>query len=157
MPVDYIAKTRGAYPDQPPYQWSKFDTSPWTPMTKPLSRCRISIVSSGGVHLKSQPPFDGEKNDLTFREIPKNVDVASLMITHNHYDHRDADRDVNCIFPIERFRDLEKEGFIGELAPTSYTLMGRIFRRTALLQEMAPYLLRRLKEEAVDALFMVPA
>jgi hypothetical protein len=28
------------------------------------------------------------------------------MVTHGHYDHRHADTDINCVFPIERLREL---------------------------------------------------
>jgi D-proline reductase (dithiol) PrdB len=78
-------------------------------------------------------------------------------VSHNNYDHTEAELDINCIFPIERFRELEVEGYIGELAPVSFTIMGRIFRRTVLQNEMAPVLLRRLKDERVDVFFLVPA
>jgi D-proline reductase (dithiol) PrdB len=38
------------------------------------------------------------------------------MVSHHHYDHRDADEDINVVFPIDVLRDLQAEGFIGELA-----------------------------------------
>jgi D-proline reductase (dithiol) PrdB len=65
--------------------------------------------------------------------------------------------DVNCIFPIERFRELEEEGYIGELAPVNYTIMGRIFRRTALQNEIALEITKRLKKEGVNVFLLVPA
>jgi hypothetical protein len=51
---------------------------------------------------------------------------------------------------------LEKEGFIGELAPTVYTFMGRIVRRSKLIGEMAPWLIEQLRQERVDAALLVP-
>ncbi|MBI2909245.1 MAG: hypothetical protein HYX92_16495 [Chloroflexi bacterium] len=157
-PINYIEKVRAAYPSQRPYQWSTYDTSPWTPMTKPLRECRVALIGSSGVHLKNQTPFDADsKGDISFREIPKDVNVADLTITHRDYDHTDADEDVNCVYPLERMRELEKEGFIGELAPMNYTFCGRIFFRTSLLKEMAPGLVHRLTMESVDVGFFVPA
>lgn len=158
MAINYIEKVRAAYSNERPYQWSVYEDSPWTPLSKPLENCRVALVGSSGVHLKSQTAFDADsKGDISFREIPKDVNVADLTITHRDYDHTDADRDVNCIYPIERFRELEQEAFIGELAPINYTFCGRIFLRSKLLKEMAPDFVRRLKEGKVDVAFMVPA
>lgn len=159
-PVKYIELTQAFFSAQgfPPYEWTLNETAPFTPFEKKLEECRVALLSTGGVYIKGkQPPFDPDRNDLTFREIPKDIDVTELAISHNNYDHTDADRDVNCIFPIERFRELEGEGYIGELALVNYTIMGRIFRRTALQSEMVPEILRRLKEDAVDVFFLVPA
>ncbi len=76
MPVRYIDQVRQViYPSQPPYQWSTFATTPWTPLAKPLTKCRIALLSSGGIHRKDQPPFDAVKNDLSWREIPVDADL----------------------------------------------------------------------------------
>ncbi len=159
-PVKYIELTRAAFSSQgfPPYQWVENETAPFSPFTKNLKKCRVALLSTGGFYIKvKQEPFNPTKNDLTLREIPKDVDVRELAISHENYDHTDAERDVNCVFPIERFRELEKEGYIGELSPVNYTIMGRIFRLTALKNELAPQLLSRLKAQHVDIFFLVPA
>lgn len=158
-PVNYVERTRALFSAQgfPPYEWTVNETAPFTPFDKKLEECRVALLSTGGVYIKGkQPAFDPDKNDLTFREIPKDIDVTELAISHNNYDRTDAEKDINCVFPIERFRELEAEGYIGEFAPVAYTIMGRIFRRTALQNDMAPELLRRLKEGRVDAFFLVP-
>lgn len=160
IPINYIEQTRTLFAAQgfPPYEWTVNDTAPFTPFKKKLEECRVSLLSTGGMYIKGQQlPFNPEKNDLTFREIPKDIDIKLLAVSHNNYDHTEAELDINCIFPIERFRELEVEGYIGELAPVSFTIMGRIFRRTVLQNEMAPVLLRRLKDERVDVFFLVPA
>ncbi len=159
-PVKYIELTRAAFSAQgfPPYEWVVNKSAPFTPFQKNLNECRVSLLSTGGFYIRGkQKPFDPDKNDLTFREIPKDIDVRELAISHNNYDRSDAESDVNCVFPIERFRELEKEGYIGELSPVNYTIMGRIFRLTALKNELAPQILSRLKSHRVDVLFLVPA
>jgi D-proline reductase (dithiol) PrdB len=156
VPVDYIPIVRQRYINDPPYDWSVNETSPWTPFTKDLATCRVALISSSGTYIKDkQPPFGRIKNDLTFRQIPKDIDVRELSIAHNFL-QPDAEEDINCTFPIERMRELEKEGFIGELAPTVYTFMGRIFRRSKLIGEMAPWLIEQLRQERVDAALLVP-
>ena len=154
-PVPYIEQIRRLYPNEPPYQWTVNLTSPWAPMLKPVRECRIALISSGGMYHPTQEPFNPVKNDLTFREIPKTADLADLRISHYSKNARDV-KDLNTIFPLDRFRELEAEGRIGELAPYAFTCMGRIFTRTRLQKEMAPHLIGRLREMSVDAAFLVP-
>jgi D-proline reductase (dithiol) PrdB len=155
--VNYVEVTKAAFADQPPYQWTSNETAPWTPITKPLAESKVVLIGSGGVYHKDQLPFNPVKNDLTFREIPRDADAADLRISHDFYDHTDADRDINCVFPIERLRELEKEGFIGKLSEVNFTFMGRIFKKTGLLNEMIPHLIGRLQELSIDLAFLVPA
>ncbi|MGB4780566.1 glycine/sarcosine/betaine reductase selenoprotein B family protein [Candidatus Methylomirabilis sp.] len=154
-PVPYIEQIRRLYPNEPPYQWTVNLTSPWTPMLKPGRECRIALISSGGMYHPTQEPFNPVKNDLTFREIPKTADLADLRISHYSKNARDV-KDLNTIFPLDRFRELEAQGRIGELASPAFTFMGRIFTRTRLQKEMAPHLIGRLQEMSVDAAFLVP-
>ena len=155
MPVRYIEQVRLHFPDHAPYQWSTYETSPLTPLPKPLSRCRIALLSSSGVYHKDQSPFDDVKNDLTWREIPTDVDPRDLRISHFSKNAK-AVTDVNTVFPVSRLRELAAEGFVGELASPAFTFMGRIFMRTRLQKEMAPALLERLRALAVDAALLVP-
>lgn len=154
-PVPYIEQIRRLYPNDPPYQWTVNLTSPWAPMLKPVRDCRIALISSGGMYHLTQEPFNPVKNDLTFREIPKTADLADLRISHYSKNARDV-KDLNTIFPLDRFRQLEAQGHIGELAPYAFTCMGRIFTRTRLQKEMAPHLIGRLRGMSVDAAFLVP-
>lgn len=155
--LKYVDVVQSMFPDQPPYQWTENASAPWTPIVKPLAESRVALISSSGVYRRDQAPFKPDKNDLTFREIPAGTAVGDLLISHDYYDHRDAEKDVNCVFPIERLRELAAEGFIGSLADVHFTFMGRIFRKTQLLDDMIPGLLARLKELSVDLAFLVPA
>lgn len=154
-PVAYIEQIRRLYANEPPYRWTVNLASPWTPMVKPVRECRIALISSGGIYHHRQEPFNPVKNDLTFREIPKTADLADLRISHYSKNARDV-KDLNTIFPLDRFRELEAQGLIGALAPVAFTFMGRIFTRTRLQKEMAPHLIGRLREMGTDAAFLVP-
>ena len=155
MPADVIPRIEQIYPG---YQWTvNTEPPPFSRLTKPLSRCRVALISSGGVYHQDQEPFDVEgKGDQTFREIPKDVDVRDLRVIHKGYNTTDTERDVNCVFPIERFRELEAAGVIGELASPTYTFMGRVFSRKALQKEMAPALAEKLVAAGVDIFYLVP-
>src|ERR671932_1039409 len=99
---------------------------PFTPYDGELRRATVALVTAGGVHLKDQEPFNiaDELGDLGFRIIPPDVDSSDLMVTHHHYDHTDADRDINVVFPIDVLRELKADGAIGDVARKHIGYMG---------------------------------
>ncbi len=131
----------------------EYDGIPWAELRKPLDQCKIALVTTGGVFLEGQTPYT-ETDDPTSREISRNAGRGHFRIWHPGYDHGPANEDINCIFPIDRFRELEAEGVIGELAETSYSFMGLIRTTEPLMNETAPDVARRLKEDGVDAVFL---
>jgi D-proline reductase (dithiol) PrdB len=60
------------------------------------------------------------------------------MVTHHHYDHSDADRDINVVFPIDVLRDLQAEGFIRDLARKHIGYMGYTMQLKAMYEGTAP-------------------
>jgi len=160
-PVEYVRTLDKYYQSSgfPPYKWSSFQTTTWTPFEKPLEQARVALLSSSGISRKDQEPYDPlTRSNLSYREIPKDTRAEDLVINYAYYDHSDADRDPNIVFPIDRFRELEQEGFIGELAEINYGLgMGRMYKRTALRTQLAAEIASKLKKANVDALFCVPS
>jgi D-proline reductase (dithiol) PrdB len=134
---------------------------PWTPVRKPVAESTIALVTTAGVHLKSQEPFDMEDQhgDPSFRDIPADTPRADLMITHKYYDHSLADRDINVVLPLDRMRELAAERRIGGIAPRAYGFMGHIDgpHVTTLIERTAPEVARRLKTDGVDAAVLTPA
>ena len=155
--LKYVDVVQSMFPDQPPYQWTVNTSVPWTPIVLPLAESTVAMISSSGVYRKDQTPFKPDKNDLSFREIPADTAAGELAISHDYYDHRDAEQDVNCVFPIERLRELAAEGFIGGLSPFHLTFMGRVFRKTQFLDEMIPKMLARIEAMKTDLVLLVPA
>lgn len=134
---------------------------PWTPMRKSVADSVIALVTTAGVHLKSQEPFDMEDpdGDPSFREIPTDTSHVDLTITHKYYDHSAADRDINVVLPLDRMRELFKEKRIGGLAPIIYGFMGHVHGRhlRTLLEASAPEVARRLKSDGAEAVVLTPA
>lgn len=112
---------------------------PFTPFEGDLAKANVSIVTAAGVHLRDQEPFNiaDELGDLGYRVIPEDVDSAELMVTHHHYDHSDADRDINVVFPIDALRDLKFESFIGGVARTHIGYMGYTMQLKAMYEGTA--------------------
>jgi D-proline reductase (dithiol) PrdB len=113
---------------------------PFTPFEGELSRATVAIVTAGGVHLEEQEPFNiaDELGDLTYRVIPPDADPKDLMVTHHHYDHADADADINVVFPLDVLRDLKAEGFIREVARKHVGYMGYTMQLKAMYEGTAP-------------------
>jgi len=134
---------------------------PWTPFATPLAACRATLITTGGVHLAHEAPFDmrDPHGDPTFREIPSNAAPADLRITHDYYDHRDADRDVNLVFPLERFRELVERHALAGLTPHHWSFMGHIDGPLVQTLETVsiPALLQRLHGDQPDFVLLVPA
>ncbi len=134
---------------------------PWSILTKEPNKCRLALVTTAGVHLRSQSPFDmkDKEGDPSFRTIPSSADPKDLTITHNYYDHRDADQDINVVLPIERLRDLESEGFIGKIASQHFSFMGHIIGHyiNTLIHHTGPEVARTLKKDGTDIAFLTPA
>ena len=143
----------------PPYEWSRYDDAPFTPLWAPLRDCTVSLLTSGGVSRRCMPAFNPDaRNDLRVDSIAPDSPSDDFQIHDNYYDHADADRDLNCIFPIDRLRELAVAGEIGAVAPRLWSgFMGRIYRRRAVLEEKAPALAEALKQDGVDILVAVPA
>jgi D-proline reductase (dithiol) PrdB len=160
-PISYIACLDQMYQSEgfPPYRWSEFDSGPWTPFEKPLDQARIALVSSAGISRKDQESFDPwAVNGLSFREIPAGTAHEDLELNHNYFDHRDAVKDMNCVFPLQRLGELAEAGYIGSVAGTAISLgMGRLYKRTALQNETTPRIVDVLKGEETDAVLLVAA
>ncbi len=134
------------------------DDIPWTDYSGQPSDQTFALVTSGGLYLEdSQPPFDTESihGDISFREIPKTVRRQDIGIAHLHYDHSLAEQDMNIVFPIQRFVELEKEGIIGKLTDTHYSF-SYVNDAVSLVTETVPKFIARIKAAGVDVLFLVP-
>jgi D-proline reductase (dithiol) PrdB len=138
----------------------EFEDTPWTPFAKPLRDCTVALITTAGVHHRDQPPFNmsDKDGDPTFRVIDLARPSDSLMITHDYYDHKDADRDLNIVFPAERLQEFAAEGLIGVLARHAYGLMGHITGRhvMTLVNVTAPEIAADLKRDGVDAVLLTP-
>ncbi|MDH3493111.1 MAG: glycine/betaine/sarcosine/D-proline family reductase selenoprotein B [Acidobacteriota bacterium] len=119
---------------------------PFTPFEGELAKSNIAIVSAAGVHAKDQEAFNiaDDLGDLSYRVIGPDVAGDDLMVTHHHYDHQDADQDINIVFPIDVLRELADEGFIGGLANKHIGYMGYTMRLKDMYSETAPAIAKEI-------------
>jgi D-proline reductase (dithiol) PrdB len=161
----FIARLTGKFPPLAKrfvtsYAPRESEDIPWTPLTKPLSECTLAVVTTAGVHHRDQTPFNmiDRDGDPSYRVIDSARPLETLMITHDYYDHRDADKDINIVFPIERLREFSDKGIIKRTAERHYSFMGHITGQhiATLMNGTAPEVARLLKAEMVDIVLLTP-
>jgi D-proline reductase (dithiol) PrdB len=142
------------------YRWRRIDPVPWAPLAKPLSECRLGLVSSAGLSTPDQEPFDVERKggDPAFREIPAAIDPQELVENHRSrsWDHRGVEQDKNLAFPIDRVRELLAAGRIGSLSQRYLSFMGSITAPGRLVRDYVPRAAEIFVEEQVDVALLVP-
>jgi D-proline reductase (dithiol) PrdB len=160
-PISYVDALNQYYgaAGHPAYQWTIHDTAPIHPLGKSLSETTVAMLVSGGISQCAMPAFDPyARNDHRLDEIDRDVSSDDFQIHDSYYDHRDADEDINCVFPIDRLRELAEENIIGDIAPRFWSgFMGRIYNRTKVIEESAPAFAAELARDEVDLLIAVPA
>jgi len=131
-----------------------------TPLHKPLSACTVALVTTAGLSLPDQPPFDVtiKMGESSFREFP--ADTAPQLLEMNQrswsFDQTGILRDRNLAFPLDRLREMQQRGEIGAIAPHHYSFMGSIVGPRKLMTVSAPEVAHRLREDHVDVVLLTP-
>jgi len=165
MPVDsfrWLPGAIAAYYRGLPLQ--KVEPIPWTPLAKPVERCRFALVTTAGLYMKDRDaPFDldGERRnpfwgDPTYRVVPRDARQEQIGVAHLHINPTDLLADMNVALPVQRFLELEAAGRIGSLAPSHYSFMGYQPSNSEWEKRYGPEVAGRMKEEGVDAAFLTP-
>ena len=139
------------------YKWFHAgEPPPWTPLAKPLSECRVGVLSTAGTYVAGQVAYF-YKDDASTRAIPKDTAVDDIRFSHITENYLvDARPDPNCMFPIEPLRQLAAEGAIGELADDLMSCMGGIYSQRRVRDELAPALEDTFRQQAVDVALLIP-
>lgn len=142
------------------YPYRALDPVPFARPRRPLREARVALVTTGGVHLPAQIPFDDavKGGDSSFREIPSDTAVASLAIAHKSdaFDQTGFKQDRNLGFPLDRLREMAAQGEIGALNGRALSFMGSITAPGRLIKETAPAAARLLESDGVDVALLVP-
>src|SRR6202045_5361909 len=163
-PIPYMARTREYYQAigyTIPYRWAHFIDAPFQPLRKPLSRSRVTIVTTAA-------PFDPQKGDqgpgAKYNGGAKFYSVYDgdtskthdLRISHIAYDrlHTSAD-DSGTWFPLPQLQRLASQGRIGKNAPRFFGAPTSRSHRVTLETD-APDILARCRADQVDAGVLVP-
>ena len=136
------------------------DSTPWVALGKPLSQCKVALVTSAGLHLRDDKPFtrDDPGGEYSYRVIPSNCDPADVVQSHFSigFDHTGIYRDLNVTFPVDRLREMVAEGRVGSLSSSFYSFMGALRDASGVIEKTGPEVADRLKDEGVDVVLLTP-
>jgi len=141
------------------YPFVKNTRAPFSPARRALPMLNLALISSAGAHIDGTAPFDttATSGDLSFREIPSQIEAADLRFASRGYDPTSVQSDINSLLPLGRLFEFESNGIIGQLNPVFWSCCGFIPDADALIEEMVPRLVERVNRYEVQAALLIPA
>lgn len=137
---------------------------PWTPPTGPLAAARVALLSTGGLFMKGDRPFDLERErreplwgDPSWRRIPAHAVADDVDVAHLHIKTDYMRSDLNVALPLDRLRELVAEGEVGAMAESHYSVMGYQGENPSrIAEESGEQIVASLRAEGVDLLLLAP-
>ena len=164
-PIPYMQRTRDYYLALGygnPYRWAHFDEVPFTPLRTPLDRARVALITTAAPF---QPEAGEQGPGAPYNAAAKfyhvysasTASVPDLRISHVGYDRKHSSAaDINAYFPLARMTEAVAAGRIGALTPHFHGAPTNRSHRTTLEADV-PELLRRCRQDAADAVVLVPS
>lgn len=163
-PIPYLTRIRTYYATLgygAPYEWAHYPEVPFRPLTKPLSECRVTIITTAAPY---QPDKGDQGPGAPYNAAAKFYSVYSgdtskdhdLRISHIAIDraHTTAE-DSGTYFPLPALRQAAARGRIGAVAPRFHGLPTNRSHRVTLDTD-CPEIVARCKADQVDAAILVP-
>ena len=163
--VRYIEKTHDYYRKlgyEKTYNYAYNEDFPFTPLKKPLSESRVSLVTTASFVLLDaagnwleEPGMIGT-NELEVFTVSSDWPPDRIVSTSTDHDRYQTDMDdVDAFFPITRMQEFLNEGTFGSLSKNYYrTLPNYSHRKTTEVD--GPEILRQCREDNVDVALLTP-
>ncbi|MCP5058145.1 MAG: hypothetical protein GY937_15675 [bacterium] len=137
---------------------------PWTPVTRPLAESKVALLSTSGLSMKGDEPFDMEyerqhptRGDSSWRRLRSDATATEIEANHLHIDTGYVERDLNVALPVDRLRELVDEGSVGASAESHYSIMGfQGSDSSNLVEKSAPEIAEAMRSEEVDLALLTP-
>jgi D-proline reductase (dithiol) PrdB len=155
-PIRYIDRTRDyyralGYPAD--YVWARFDAVPFARLSRPLSGSRIALVTTSG------PADRGNRDARGVKHVwsgPVSPPPDSWFTDDLSWDKASTHmRDRESFLPIETAGALAAEGLFAGLTPHFHGVPTEYSHRKTM-EEDAPALLARLRDERADGVLLFP-
>ncbi len=161
--VNYIDRIRAYYLGQgyrKPYRWARFDEVPFTPLSKPLSQSRATLVSTGEVAIKGDPTTEqdpvAQGRVRAVYSVPADTPPERLHSrTHSYDRHATHLDDVNAYFPVTRLHEAARAGRLGGVTPRLHGVYNEYSHRKTVERD-APEVLARCRADGADVALVVP-
>ena len=134
----------------------RFETRPFV-KGPALNQRRVALITTAGLHLRSDVPFDNGGAGTDYRVIPTDSPPADVVMSHAsvNFDRSGFQSDWNVMFPLDRLKDLVRDRIIGSLAKFHYSFMGAMPQITRF-EPKARALAKLLRGDGVDAVVLTP-
>ena len=132
----------------------RFDGRPWVRGAS-LARRRVAIVTTAGLHVRGDRPFG--TGGMDYRVIPGDVASGDIVMSHTsvNFDRSGFQADWNVAFPLDRLKELARDGVVGPVAGFHYSFMGAVSPVTRY-EPKARELAGLLKQDQVDTVLLSP-
>ncbi len=163
-PIPYLSRIREYYRVLgygAPYEWAHYADVPFRPLSKPLERCRVAIVTTAAPY---QPGKGDQGPRAPYNGAAKFYEVYSgdasadpdLRISHVAIDRaHTTGEDIAAYFPLAELRRRAASGRIGSVAKHFHGAPTNRSHRTTLEVD-CPEILARSQADGVDAAILVP-
>lgn len=163
QPIRYIDRTRRWYRllGYEPYRWPSFDEVPFTALGKPLSACRLALVTTAAPFRPDAgdqgpgAPYNGGAKFFDVYASPTD-EPADVRISHIGYDRTHSTAaDPNTWFPLPRLHEAVAAGRLGGLTARFYGAP-TVRRQRTTTEEHAPQLAELIRQDGADVALLVP-
>jgi D-proline reductase (dithiol) PrdB len=155
--VSYMDRSREYYEAQgytKPYAWVHFDDVPFTPLQKPLSECRVGLVTTAGRRRTAGTI------DILLSKRELYTDPSDPPPTQLHTDDLSWDKnathteDIDSYLPVNRLAEFAAAGRIGAASPRFYGVPTDYSQRNTV-ERAAPQILQWCQEDKLDAVLLL--
>jgi D-proline reductase (dithiol) PrdB len=154
-PLHYIDLVNEVTAPLPPIPIARMAMPPWHRLAAPLEETTVMLVSSAGVHVRTDAPF-APVDDLTFRRIPAGTDPKLLRPSHPSPIRRPGLIDLNVVHPAQRLAELAEQGHIGGVTDHHLSMLGAVKSLVPLVTEMGPAMAADAKAAGAGLVMLVP-
>lgn len=155
MPFQYLPVMAQSGAPKPPRVLAAPTKIAWQPITKPVNRSRVALLTSAALRLPDQAPFI-PREDLSYRRVPSDPGAGAIIIDHHSGIGRVPREDPEIVFPRTALAELVATGIIGSIAPCHFSFMGGVRRHQEIENNLAPALADELAQAHVDLALLVP-
>ncbi len=140
------------------YSWIVNKDAPWKHLSKTLNESKVALITTAGLYnfkVTKHYNLADENGDSSFREIKKETTSAEIRVSHKDIELKSgAGLDPNCIFPLDRLLELEKEKKISSASEVHFSVMGEIKDPKSFLDNTVPKVIKQLQKFLVDAVII---
>ncbi len=152
--IDLSREYYAAYGYSKPYAWMSHRDVPFTKLEKPLSQCRVGLLTT--TDLEELPGENQQERHLSRKVVAHPVkDAPEHFYTRDlQWDQESTHTDDNDSFmPLNRLAECAARGKIGSASPRFYGAMTD-YSQGKTSKKSAPQVLQFCREDGVDALIL---